>query len=283
MRIDSCAPVRYFTDDTEGKERSEYMITSSTNNKIKNIIQLNTSSKARREQGLFVVEGVKMFLETPREDVCQVFVSESYFDRCECHNEIERYPFELVEDSVLKRAADTVTPQGIICVVRQRRYRIEELLMVQNPLFVILEGLQDPGNLGTILRTGEGAGISGVIMDRNTVDLYNPKVIRATMGSIFRVPFVYAEQLGETIKLLKEQNIRLYAAHLQGSSGYATQDYRTGSGFLIGNEGNGLSEAISSEADTLIRIPMQGQVESLNAAVSASILMYEAARQRNIK
>lgn len=145
---------------------------------------------------------------------------------------------------------------------------------------MLLENLQDPGNLGTIVRAGEGAGITGVIMSRDTVDIYNPKVIRSTMGSLFRIPFLYAENLGETVRFLKKNHVKILAAHLEGAVVYDEEDCTGALGFLIGNEGNGLSEEIGALADARIKIPMAGQVESLNAAVAASVLMFETARQR---
>lgn len=145
---------------------------------------------------------------------------------------------------------------------------------------MILEHLQDPGNLGTIIRAGEGAGVTGVIMDASTADIYNPKVIRSTMGSVLRVPFVYTEDLCGTLQWLKKQDVRLFAAHLKGKNSYEQENYCQSTGFLIGNEANGLSDEAASLADTYIRIPMAGRVESLNAAVAASVLMFEAARQR---
>jgi len=131
-----------------------------------------------------------------------------------------------------------------------------------------------------MVRTGEGAGITGVIMNKTTVDLFNPKTIRSTMGSIYRVPFIVTADLAETMNDLKQQGVSLYAAHLKGQYAYDEEDYTKASGFLIGNEGNGLSDEIADLADTYIKIPMEGQVESLNAAISASLLMYEANRQR---
>jgi TrmH family RNA methyltransferase len=145
---------------------------------------------------------------------------------------------------------------------------------------VLLENLQDPGNLGTILRTGEGAGITGVIMSGGTVDIYNPKVIRATMGSIFRVPFIYVERLTDVFGQLGEKGIRIYAAHLDGKNYYDSFSFAGGTAFLIGNEGNGLERETADRADAYLKIPMEGRVESLNAAVAASLLMYEAHRQR---
>ena len=151
----------------------------------------------------------------------------------------------------------------------------------KGPLLVLLEDLQDPGNLGTILRTGEGAGITGVIMSKKTVDIFNPKTIRATMGSIYRVPFLYVEDLGETVEMLRERGIRVYAAHLQGQTYYSSFSFTGGTAFLIGNEGNGLRRETAEQADSYLKIPMEGRVESLNAAIAASLLVYEAHRQRN--
>ena len=120
-------------------------------------------------------------------------------------------------------------------------------------------------------------------MNKTTVDLFNPKTIRSTMGSIYRVPFFVAEDLEETMQELKEKGVKLYAAHLKGTMQYDEPDYTGATGFLIGNEGNGLSDEIANLADTYIKIPMEGKVESLNAAISASLLMYEANRQRRRK
>lgn len=256
------------------------MITSHANAQIKNIVQLNTSSRARTEQGAYVTEGIKMFAEAPAEDILQVFVSESFYEKTEYKEQIEQYNYEIVEDHVFKKASDTVTPQGILCILRQKKYRFDEMISCDAPHLILLENLQDPGNLGTILRTGEGAGITGVIADRNTVDFYNPKVIRATMGSMYRVPFLCVDRLTDILPKLHERGIRSFAAHLQGEHIYCEEDYRKGCAFLIGNEGNGLSNELSKQADTWIKIPMLGRVESLNAAISASILMYEVQRQR---
>ena len=177
--------------------------------------------------------------------------------------------------------SDTQTPQGVLALVRQFSYGMDELLKSDRPAhLMVLENLQDPGNLGTILRAGEGAGVTGVVMDANTADIYNPKVIRSTMGSVLRMPFVYAEDLHETLETLKQKKVRLFAAHLKGKNAYDLEDYTGDTAFLIGNEANGLTDETAAMADTYVRIPMEGRVESLNAAVAASVLMFEAARQR---
>lgn len=154
------------------------------------------------------------------------------------------------------------------------------MLEARQPLLMILEDLQDPGNLGTILRTGEGAGVSGVILNKNCVDLYNPKVIRSTMGSVYRMPVLTVDSISDILPELKKQGVRTYAAHLRGEHFYDQEDFRGKTAFFIGNEGNGLSDELSGQADCLIKIPMLGQVESLNAAMAAGILMYETSRQR---
>lgn len=262
------------------------MITSISNSQIKNIIQLIKKSKIRDDQRLFVVEGPKMFREAPQGQIKKVYVSCAFLQQEENRELLRQKGYsvddiEVVEDRVFKSMSDTVTPQGILCVVKQNDYSLDEILKAgPNPLLLILEDLQDPGNLGTIMRTAEGAGVTCVILSRNSVDMYNPKTIRATMGSVYRVPFLYADSLTDVLGSLKKREISSYAAHLNGELDYDQADYAKGTAFLIGNEGNGLSDALTQAADTLIKIPMCGQLESLNAAVAAAVLMYEGSRQR---
>ena len=256
------------------------MITSTSNQQIKKLSLLMKKAKERTEQGLFVVEGVKMFGEAPREWLAGVYVSEQFVSNEEHRKLLSDVPYEIVADSVFRAVSDTQTPQGILAVVRMPKYTMDDMLRGDQTHLLILESVQDPGNLGTMVRTGEGAGITGVVMNRTTVDLFNPKTIRSTMGSIYRVPFVVADDLEQTLQMLKKKGVRLYAAHLKGQKQYDAFDYTEATGFLIGNEGNGLSDEIANAADSYIRIPMEGQVESLNAAISASLLMYECNRQR---
>ena len=190
---------------------------------------------------------------------------------------------EIVGDSVFKQISDTQTPQGIMAVIEMPHYELADLLDGDRTHLLILESIQDPGNLGTMLRTGEGAGITGVIMNSQTVDLYNPKTVRSTMGSLYRMPYYISDDLEGTINLLKEKGVKLYAAHLKGTLSYDEPEYTRACGFMIGNEGNGLSDQIADMADTYIKIPMEGKVESLNAAISATLLMYECNRQRRRK
>ncbi len=254
------------------------MITSLDNKRIKNVISLIQKGKTRKEQDAFVIEGVKLFEEVPLDEIIEVYVSESFNEKIE---KLDQIPHEVVKEDVFLKMADTLTPQGILCVVKKRHYDLHKVLAESKaPLFLILETIQDPGNLGTIMRTAEGAGVTAVIMSSDTVDLYNPKTVRSTMGSIFREPFVYVSDLHETINELKAAGVKCYAAHLKGKGSCYEEDYKGATAFMIGNEGNGLTEATADLADTYIKIPMGGKLESLNAAISAAVLTYEATRQR---
>lgn len=256
------------------------MITSTGNQQMKNLTALMKKAKERKSQRCFVVEGLKMCMEAPRKWVRAVYVSESFMEREHNRKLLEGYSYELVSDKVFAAVSDTQTPQGILAVVEMPEYDLSALIKGEKTHLLILESIQDPGNLGTMLRTGEGAGITGVIMNRTTVDLFNPKTIRSTMGSIYRMPYVVADDLNTTLLELKKQGIAFYAAHLKGTCAYDEPDYTGPCGFFIGNEGNGLTDELAGLADAYVRIPMEGQVESLNAAVSAALLMYECNRQR---
>lgn len=260
------------------------MITSPSNKNVKEVIQLMQKAKVRKEKQLFVVEGIKMFLEAPAERIVKIYAAESFIREMppECEEKLAASDgcLETVADDVFRKMSDTKTPQGILCVVRQLSCSMEEMLAAKEPLLVLLEDIQDPGNLGTIFRAGEGAGVTGILMSGGTVDVYNPKTIRSTMGSIYRMPFLYVADLKETVGKLQERKIAVHAAHLRGAAVYDECGYRNGTAFLIGNEANGLREETAECADNSVKIPMAGKVESLNAAVAASILLFEAARQR---
>lgn len=241
-------------------------------------------AKERKKDQVFLAEGLKMFEEAPVDWIREVYIIEEILKKQEkdsaVYKKLETVGYETVSEEVFAKMSDTQTPQGILTVLKRPVYELETLLRVDNPLFVVLEDLQDPGNLGTILRTGEGAGVTAVLMTKNTVDIFNPKTIRATMGSVYRVPFLYVEDIEDTIKSLHNSNIKTYAAHLKGEVYYDTFSFKEGTAFLIGNEGNGLKKSTADMANSYLKIPMEGQLESLNAAIATSLLMYEAHRQR---
>lgn len=259
------------------------MISSESNAQIKEIVKLQKNARERRKKGLFTAEGIKLVIEAAKHGMLQqVYVSETAMRGIseEVRKLFERYPVEIAADAVFKSVSETVTPQGVLGLVRMPSYDLEEILKDERRAFLLLDDLRDPGNLGTIMRTAEGADMSGVILSRECVDLFNPKVVRSTMGAIFRVPFYYAEDLPGLIQNLKQRKISVYGAMLQGSVVYDEVDYRPGAAIVIGNEANGISDAVASQLSARVSIPMAGSLESLNAAVSAAVLMYEVARQK---
>ena len=257
------------------------MITSAANGQIKEIEKLQKKAKHRSEVGVFTVEGRKMVLEAG-ERLQKAYLSESYYNTYGA-SELGACQYEIVADNVFKGMSETMTPQGILGLVQMPKYSLDELLQGERVQLLLLENLRDPGNLGTIIRTAEGAGVTGVILSKESVDIFNPKVIRSTMGSIYRVPFVYTDDFYGTLEELKKQKITLYAAHLKGKNDYDAETYGERTGVLIGNEANGLTEEAAFLADCLVKIPMEGQVESLNAAIAATVFMYEIYRQRRTK
>lgn len=285
------------------------MITSTGNAQVRNLIQLKKKAKERRKQQLYIVEGSRMFAEAPADRIEKIYVSGSFVSGGDHRELLSGRQYEVLADSVFDYVSDTRTPQGILCLMRMQPYSLNDVLSVRGAdagekpagrgagydeasavrredgkgVWLVLENLQDPGNLGTMFRTGEGAGLTGVIMDAATADIYNPKTIRSTMGSIYRVPFLIAEDLRETLRRMKSRGIRVFAAHPEAGLCYDDPDYTPDTAFLIGNEGNGLTPETAAMADEKIRIPMGGRLESLNAAMAAGILMYEANRQRRRK
>ncbi len=264
------------------------MITSESNTQIKELVKLQKNARQRKKSKSFVVEGIKMTKEAAQHGKLQrVYISEMLHQQqwqgCaeqEISTEFGGVSVEIVSESIFKQISETVTPQGILGVVQMPEYSLEEILADERKSFLLLDDLRDPGNLGTILRTSEGAGMSGVILSKESVDLFNPKVVRSTMGAIFRVPFVYVEALSETIGTMKQKKISVYGTMMEGSQCYDQVDYNQPVGIVIGNEANGISQKVGDSLTGRIRIPMEGQLESLNAAVAAAVVMYEAARQR---
>lgn len=248
---------------------------------IKEVLALQSARKKRDETGLFIAEGKKIFLEAPRGLVYKVIVSETF----EKNNEqiLKHAAYETVPDSLFDRISDTKTPQGILTVFHKPAFEEKDLISrKKGTMLVILEDLQDPGNVGTIIRSAEGAGMNGIIIGKGCADVFQPKVIRSTMGSAFRVPFAFSDDLKETVDRLHENNFRVYGSYLSGSEIYTDADYTKSCAVIIGNESRGMSRELADKCDSLIRIPMEGKLDSLNAAVAASLIMYAAHHDRSV-
>ena len=268
-------------------------ITSPSNEIIKKTVQYATKASARKEDGVFVAEGTKLVTEAPSSSVRRLFVSES------CLSDLQKEKGKLlgafeslssmlgqddvikVPDHVFEKLSTMKTPQGMLAVLDAPSYSEEDVSGKCVPLILVLEDIQDPGNVGTIFRTAEAAGVSGIILTPGCADPLSPKVVRSSMGAIFRIPFTIENDLPGCISRLEEKGITCFAARLDAAESYDKCDLASPCALLIGNEGNGLSEQIIDKASKGIFIPMSGKTESLNAAVSASILSYEARRQRN--
>ena len=276
------------------------IISSKDNKRIKYIRSLLEKGGIRKKNHSFVVEGIKLVDEALEYgNVLDIIVSESLYEEI-VSGDLARNgllsdngkhiikqvkqgtSLTVVSDAVFKSVSETITPQGILAEVEMPKHRLLEEKFLEIAYekkgkikLLILEDTADPGNLGTIMRTAEAAGVTGVIMGKGTVDIFNPKVVRSTMGSIFRLPFAYVDDLKAVILRLKRDGISFYATHLKGKESYRDISYSDKAGILIGNEARGLSDEIANLADTYVIIPMQGKVESLNAAVAAALMLYE--------
>jgi TrmH family RNA methyltransferase len=260
------------------------VIESSSNAQIKKIKKLIKNARFRREERMFVAEGWKMLDEAVKNHLVRaVYVSVDAALEWEkraamVENEDSIY-VEWLSSSLFQELSDTVSPQGVIALVEMPMYDIHKISSTGEAL-LLLEDIQDPGNLGTMMRTAEGAGMSGVVLSKGCVDLFNPKVVRATMGAMFRMPYFICDDFSTTVEQLKNDKFRICAAHLAGKKSYTEETFEGKTGIMIGNEANGLSEKICRLADVYVKIPMEGELESLNAAVSAALLMYEVHRKR---
>lgn len=225
--------------------------------------------KGRRESGCFLVEGRKMVEEALASafDVETVLVQEGM----ELPDGLTMPVYELPAH-VLAAVCDTKTPQGIAAVVRMK----EQSALGKH--IVVLDGVQDPGNVGTIIRTADAAGLDGVLLSNQCADVFSPKVLRATMGSIFRMNLRTTDDLPGELTKLREKGYSILSSQLDGTPFYERQDVAERFALIIGNEGNGVSEQVQQTATHRVRLPMRGGAESLNAAIAAAIMMYELMR-----
>lgn len=273
-------------------------IESAANKKIKLAASLK-KRKNRRETGLFIAEGVRLAELAVASDYEIEFAL--YTEDCAADARaavvlaaLESRGVTLCETTaaLYKKASATETPQGLMLIMRAKKYRLAELMAVdtdsaatssasaQAPLFVVLDGVQDPGNVGTIIRTADAVGASGVILLEGTADAYSDKTVRASMGSLFHIPMVEGARAAELLTLMEERGLTLYATALDETAReHFAQDFTRPCAIVLGNEGSGVSEAVLARAEKTY-IPMYGHAESLNVGMSAAIVLYEAVRQR---
>lgn len=259
--------------------KSELVITSTSNFRIKEIIALE-KARARKETGLFVLEGVKeieMAIKAGYEIETLVRCPEISGDGIDLRPKAS-HSF-LVSADVYSRIAVRENSGGFLAVARSKAHGLTELSLKKNPLVIVLESVEKPGNLGAVLRTADAAGADAVIICDPQTDLYNPNVIRSGLGSLFTVQVAVTDSVS-ALKFLKEHGITIYCTHLEASVPYDSIDYTKASALVMGTEATGLSRTWSDAADKNIIIPMFGDVDSMNVSVSAAIVTFEAIRQR---
>ena len=261
-------------------------ITSLQNERIKHLLLLQQKSAVRRQEGLFVVEGQRELLHC----INAGYEVQTIFADCEkCGDDLKNIPtdgIEVVEVSsrVYEKIAYRGSTEGMVAIVKTRQHTLKDLenRMGELPLYIVLESVEKPGNMGAILRSADAAGVDGVIICDPLTDLYNPNLIRASIGAAFTVPVVACTS-GECIAWLKEKGIQILTAQLQDSSLYYDTDMKRPTAIVMGTEATGLTTQWREVADRHICIPMCGKLDSLNVSVSSAILMFEAVRQRQEK
>ena len=227
--------------------------------------------KGREEQNAFLVEGVRMV----REALASSFTVRTVLLREDYEPDFpvpENIPVFLLSDPVFRSVCDTKTPQGIAAVLSLQAKE------AAGPRLLALDGVQDPGNVGTIIRTADAAGFDGILFSPDCADLFSPKVLRSTMGSIFRLGFSFPASLPEKLESLKKEGYSILSTQLDGDPFYERKAVSDSFVLVIGNEGNGVSDAVKGTATHRLRLPMRGGAESLNAAVAAGIMMYDLTR-----
>ena len=238
------------------------------------------SKKGRTETGLFLVEGEKFIAEIPNSwEIQRYILAKQYADGLNLSDYKKRAPVEIVRDSLFNSLADTVNPQGIIAVCRQKHTQLEKLL-TPGGFMLMGERLNDPGNIGTLIRTAAAAGATGIILTEGSADIYNPKVLRAAAGAVLRIPIATDVSLNKAVSQLKNAGYAIYATHPRGDALPYTLDLKKSFCWLVGNESHGLTENAINLADAKVRLPMADDIESLNASIAGGVLLYEAVRQR---
>lgn len=258
------------------------IIKSKSNLHIKEVKKLK-DRKYRNEKHEFLIEGFRFLEEAIKSEfkTSMIFIRSSSIEKWEQYKEnhkiIDSETSEIyyVDDNIFKTISDTDNSQGIIAVVHDKKLNTKS----QNGFYILVDKIQDPGNMGTIIRSAHASGALGVIITKGTVDVYNQKTLRSTMGSIFHVPIIHDDNL-ENIIILKKGGFKIIASMLETDLNFYNTEFGDKIILAVGNEGNGLSEEIKDIADIKVRIPMPGEAESLNASVAASIMMFELVRRK---
>ena len=258
------------------------IISSKDNEIVKNIKKLK-EKKYRDLENAYIIEGIKLVKEAIYENakIRQIIMCENYADNKEIDKEtlyeISKYNLIYVTEKVFNTITDVKTPQGIIAIVEKNNSTCE--INYSEEIIIALDDVQDPGNLGTIIRTADSANLKQIILSKNSADPYNPKVVRSTMGGIFRVNIIEVDNLEETLKQTQKNGFKVMVTVLDTQKSIFDANYNK-KVIVIGNEANGISKSIQNIADEKVKIPMLGKTESLNASVAAGVMIYEYVRRK---
>lgn len=259
----------------------------SRENKIIKRIKALQIKKNRDKEQVFIAEGLRFVNHIPLNQEVELYlISEKFLSEIEKNSDISKYEERadvyVVNDKIFQNVSDTENPQGILAICKQKVYNLDDIIndYKENPFYIIMEDLQDPANVGTILRTADACGVDGVFLTKGCVDIYNPKVLRGTMGSLFNVPVVKNLDLYEIVSKMKEKNINTYAMHLKGEEYPYSMNFKESCCFIVGNEARGLTDKCANMCDKLVKLPMLGGAESLNASIASGVMLYEVVRQR---
>lgn len=260
-------------------------ISSSKNPLIKEVKSLK-NKKYREAKKLYFIEGIRFVEEAFKENIKidKIFISEKleYINGgkeiLKIINEMQQNYF-ILPHKLFKEISDTDNPQGVLAQIKMEKFSLADIVNKDNFL-VVLDSIQDPGNMGTIIRTADAAGATGLILSEGCVDVYNPKVLRSTMGSVFHIPIYNSNDILKDLNYIRDKKITLCAAHLEGETAYYNLDNVYNVAVIIGNEAKGISDDIKDVSDILVKIPMKGKAESLNASVAAGLLIFEIMRKR---
>ena len=263
-------------------------ITSSQNPCIKSLVQLQEKAKARKQSGTFLIEGmreIELAIKGKYEIEIILFlpelISSLQITKVVIPSAVEGNQIDLIEISkeVYQKLAYRDTTEGILAVAKTKLLQLSDLKLPENPLVLVMEAIEKPGNIGAILRTCDAANVDAVIIANPKTDFYNPNIVRSSVGCLFTNQ-IATGTTEEVIDFLIKNNINLYSATLQNSTSYHTQDYTTPTALVVGTEATGLSGLWREKATQNIIIPMQGEIDSMNVSVAAAILIFEAKRQR---
>lgn len=264
------------------------LVISSRENSIVKMIKKLQSKKVRLKERMFVVEGMLNVKEAfiNKADVKYLILSESQKNKA---GELKGYLKDdttiiVLSDRIFKYISSMTTPQGIAAVVKIEDYDMQNLIEKCEDLIVVIDSVQDPGNVGTIIRTSSAAGAAAVIIGKGSADPYSAKVANSSMGAVFQIPIIYCENLLEAVNYLKANcGCKTIAADIRANKMYYKIDLTGKTAFVIGNETEGVSKSILETVDLIVKIPLQGKADSLNAGAAASILIYEKVRQHLTK